>query len=59
MQECIKCLYKANHPFGITFNKKGVCSGCTIHEEKTSLDWEEIFNKLIKKIQKFKKKNWL
>ena len=56
MQECIKCLYKANHPFGITFNKKGVCSGCTIHEEKASLDWEEIFNKLIKKIQKFKKK---
>lgn len=59
MQECIKCLYKDNHPFGITFNKEGICSGCIIHEEKFNLDWEKIFNKLSKKIIKYKKKKWV
>tara|TARA_B100000035_G_scaffold309713_1_gene316347 strand:+ start:1478 stop:2656 length:1179 start_codon:yes stop_codon:yes gene_type:complete len=56
MQECIKCLYKANHPFGITFNKKGICSGCIIHEEKFHLNWKKIFNKLSKRVAKYKKK---
>ncbi len=36
---CNKCLYWSNHPFGITFNSDGICSGCQIHEEKNSIDW--------------------
>jgi len=41
MNYCKRCLYPANHPFGITFNDKGVCSGCQIHEEKDVLDWKD------------------
>ncbi|MEQ8170228.1 MAG: N-acetyl sugar amidotransferase [Candidatus Eremiobacterota bacterium] len=36
---CKRCLYPANHPLKITFNKEGVCSGCQVHEEKDYLDW--------------------
>ncbi len=36
---CTRCLYPASHPFGLTFDHAGVCSGCRVHEEKTTLDW--------------------
>jgi N-acetyl sugar amidotransferase len=39
MKYCLKCFYPENHPLNIIFNEDGVCSGCTIHEEKDQLDW--------------------
>ncbi len=36
---CKRCLYAANHPYGMVFDAAGVCSGCRVHEEKDSLDW--------------------
>ena len=39
MQICTECLYPSTHPLGITFDDKGVCSGCRIHREKNTLDW--------------------
>lgn len=39
MKYCARCLYPANHPYGIVFDEEGVCSGCRVHEEKDSLDW--------------------
>lgn len=38
---CRRCLYPSNHPLGISFDADGVCSGCRVHEEKDSLDWDE------------------
>ena len=40
MKYCVRCLYPENHPLGITFDDEGVCSGCRVHEEKYTLDWE-------------------
>lgn len=40
MKYCKRCLYPANHPLNITFDDRGVCSGCRIHEEKDVLDWD-------------------
>ena len=40
-QICNKCLYTANHPLGIMFDEEGVCSGCRIHAEKNTLNWDE------------------
>lgn len=40
MQYCTRCLYPSNHPLGITFDDRGVCSGCLVHEEKYNIDWE-------------------
>jgi N-acetyl sugar amidotransferase len=34
-------VYPANHPLHLTFDDEGVCSGCRVHEEKDSLDWNQ------------------
>lgn len=39
MKYCKRCLYPENHPLNITFDKRGVCSGCIVHEEKYEIDW--------------------
>ena len=54
MKFCSECLYSENHPFGIIFNDRGVCSGCIIHKEKNNLDWTDRFNKLKKIINTYK-----
>ena len=54
---CKKCLYTSTHPFGITFDEKGVCSGCQIHEEKNNLDWGNRLNELKKIINRYKSKS--
>mgnify|MGYP001208866519 CR=1 FL=1 len=51
MKYCKRCLYPANHPYGMIFDKKGICAGCKVHEEKDFLDWDERF-KLLKDIVK-------
>ena len=43
---CKRCLYPANHPYGILFDEEGVCTGCRVHEEKDSLNWNERFRTL-------------
>mgnify|MGYP001420078160 CR=1 FL=1 len=40
MFECKQCMYKGNHPFGIT-EVNGLCSGCFTHKEKDVLNWDE------------------
>jgi N-acetyl sugar amidotransferase len=40
----------------ITFNEEGVCSGCIIHEEKNSLNWNDRFLKLQKIVKEYKSK---
>ena len=54
---CNKCLYTEDHPLGITFDKYGICSGCQIHNEKNTLDWEKRFNKLKKIVGAYKDKS--
>lgn len=43
---CNRCLYPANHPYGMVFDDQGVCMGCRIHEEKDALDWSSRFQML-------------
>ena len=53
---CKKCLYTSSHPFGITFNENGICSGCQVHEEKNSLDWDNRLDELKNLTNKYKSK---
>lgn len=48
MKYCNRCLYPENHPYGLIFDEAGVCSGCRIHEEKDTLNWDLRFEKLKK-----------
>lgn len=43
---CKRCLYPANHPYGMIFDAQGICSGCRVHEEKDTLDWDARFANL-------------
>ena len=54
MKYCTKCAYPENHPFGIIFDDGGVCSGCNVHYEKDTLDWNERKNKLHKLLDRYK-----
>ena len=46
---CKRCLYPANHPYGLILDDHGICSGCRVHEEKDQLDWNARF-KLLERI---------
>jgi N-acetyl sugar amidotransferase len=46
MKYCKRCLYPENHPLYITFDEEGICSGCRVHEEKDTIEWEERGEKL-------------
>lgn len=37
---CKRCLYSSAHPLGLTLDEEGICSGCRVHEEKDTLDWD-------------------
>ena len=55
--ECTRCLYSNKHALGITFDDKGICSGCQIHEEKDSIDWSAKFEDLKKLVSPYKEKD--
>lgn len=57
LQICKKCLYTNHHPLGITFDEKGICSGCLIHEEKDNLDWKKRWKKLEKIVDPYRDKS--
>ncbi len=56
-QYCKRCLYSTNHPLGLIIDEHGICSGCKIHEEKDSLDWQGRWEKLEGLIKPYRSKN--
>ena len=52
--QCQRCLYPLSHPLGLILDSEGICSGCRIHEEKDSLDWQERWSKLEKLVTEYK-----
>lgn len=44
--QCKRCLYSTRHALGLVLDAEGICSGCRIHEEKDSLDWDARWQKL-------------
>lgn len=43
---CRRCLYTTAHPLGLVLDGEGICSGCRVHEEKDTLDWEARWSRL-------------
>ncbi|MBE8998095.1 MULTISPECIES: N-acetyl sugar amidotransferase [unclassified Nostoc] len=41
IQYCTKCVYPALSASPLTFDEYGVCSGCRVHDQKKSIDWEQ------------------
>lgn len=58
---CKRCLYTTAHPLGLTLDEEGICSGCRIHEEKDTLDWEgrwSMLESLVKPYRSLDGKNY-
>lgn len=53
-QACKRCLYTTDHPFGLTLDDEGICSGCRIHEEKDCLDWQARWRRLEELMQPYR-----
>lgn len=53
MKYCVRCFYHENHPLNLTFGDDGLCSGCSIHEEKDQIDWSKKLIKLKKIIKPY------
>lgn len=54
MKYCSRCLYPENHPLNIIFDSEGICSGCRVHEEKDSLDWDVRRERLARILDSYK-----
>ena len=54
LQACVRCLYRSDHPLGLVFDDKGVCSGCRVHEEKDVLDWAARLDELKRLVAPYK-----
>lgn len=57
VKSCCRCLYPEDHPLGIVIDNEGVCSGCRIHEEKDTLDWNSRWKMLQEIASQYKLKN--
>ena len=57
--QCVRCLYSIFHPLGLVLDDEGVCSGCRIHEEKNTLDWDTRWKKLEALVSPYKVKSGL
>ena len=51
---CKRCLYSTAHPLGLMLDDDGICSGCRIHEEKNTLDWEARWQMLEKIVRPYR-----
>ncbi len=54
---CKRCLYTETHPLGIVFDDDGICSGCRIHEEKDTLDWNARWTRLEEIVAPYRRKD--
>lgn len=54
VKTCSRCLYTVNHPLGLIIDDDGICSGCRIHEEKDTLDWDARWQQLRKLVAPYR-----
>ncbi|MEH2199674.1 N-acetyl sugar amidotransferase [Nostoc sp.] len=41
VQYCTKCVYPSSSAVPLIFDEEGVCSGCRVHEQNNSINWEQ------------------
>lgn len=51
---CNKCVYPSNAATPLTFDEKGVCSGCRVAEPKKQINWDERFEMLKKLVEEYR-----
>lgn len=46
MTYCVKCVYPASSAAPLAFDENGVCSGCRVAAQKSTVDWDERWEEL-------------
>ncbi|MEH1882884.1 N-acetyl sugar amidotransferase [Nostoc sp.] len=41
VQYCTKCVYPSSSAVPLMFDEEGVCSGCRVHEQNNSINWDQ------------------
>ncbi len=57
IRTCSRCLYTSLHPLHLTFDARGVCSGCQAHEEKDSRDWSSRRDQLARLLDAYRSRS--
>jgi len=57
MKYCTNCLYPAVSAVSLSFNEKGICSGCLASKQKESINWDDRKEELISLANYYKSKN--
>ena len=57
MKYCLRCVCPENYAIPLTFDQKGVCSACRVHEEKEKIDWSAREKKLRAILDQYRSKN--
>jgi N-acetyl sugar amidotransferase len=54
---CSRCVYPAVAATPLTFDEHGVCSGCRVHDQQESINWDERLGKLKKLVNLYRSKS--
>jgi N-acetyl sugar amidotransferase len=54
VQYCTRCVYPSAAATPITFDERGVCSGCRVAEQKQNVDWTTRWNWLVETIDEYR-----
>ena len=55
MSWCKKCLYPISSAVALSMDGEGICSGCRIHEQKKSIDWDRRLELLIDEVEPYRR----
>ena len=57
VQYCIKCVYPAISATPLTFDERGICSGCRVSEQIPVVDWEKRWQMLVDLTDEYRASN--
>lgn len=52
---CQRCVYPSSSAVSLVFDDSGICSGCRVHDQKKSIDWDERLEWLIEEVEPYRK----
>jgi len=51
---CSNCVYPSSSAIPLTFDSEGLCSGCRVHRQKKSLDWDARKKTLLREVEPYR-----
>lgn len=52
---CSKCVYPSSSAVPLSFDERGICSGCRAHEQKKDINWDSRLRMLLQEVEPYRK----